>query len=194
MSEIKLAIFASGSGTNAENIIRYFRNHPLIRVVLVACNNPEAYVIRRAEKLDVPCYLFGKKEMYQSTQLLETLHKYGVDFIILAGFLWLIPENILKEFQGRILNIHPALLPAYGGKGMYGDRVHKAVLENRERVTGITIHLVNENYDEGEIIFQEKCNIDPDRDSVDDIAAKVHKLEYRYYPWIIEMYIQNTLK
>jgi phosphoribosylglycinamide formyltransferase-1 len=183
-----IAIFASGSGSNAENIARYFRSHTLVNVSLVLSNKPDAYVLQRADKLGIPYFVFTREQFYHSEDVLDTLKKYDIGFIVLAGFLWLVPENILKAFPGRILNIHPALLPKYGGKGMYGERVHKAVRESGDRETGITIHLVNEKYDDGQIIFQARCDVDMD-DTPESIAEKVHQLEYEYFPKEIEKFV-----
>ena len=182
----RLAIFASGSGTNAENIIHYFKDNENIDIALVLTNNPKAGVIKRAMNLNVPVVIFTKEEFYNTTKISDILNGNSIDFIVLAGFLWMIPGGIIRTYQHRIVNIHPALLPKYGGKGMYGDNVHKAVKSNLERETGITIHFVNEIYDEGEIIFNAKCTIDPLKESVDEIANKVHQLEYKYFPQIIE--------
>ncbi|HCI55342.1 MAG TPA: phosphoribosylglycinamide formyltransferase [Bacteroidales bacterium] len=183
-----ISIFASGSGTNAENIIKYFLNKKSAKVALVLSNNPKAYVIKRAKQYNIPIKIFDRHEFYKTEEVLETLISNNIDFIVLAGFLWLVPENILNRYRGKIINIHPALLPKYGGKGMYGDRVHKAVIEAGEKESGITIHYVNEKYDEGDIIFQAQCPIDPG-ETVDSLAKKVHELEYRYYPEIIEKII-----
>jgi phosphoribosylglycinamide formyltransferase-1 len=180
-----IAIFASGSGTNAENIIKYFSNSNSVKVSLVLSNRREAYVLKRAESLEVDTVFFDRKELYEEGKVLQLLSQYRIDFIVLAGFLWLIPENILELYENRIINIHPALLPKYGGNGMYGDRVHKAVLANNEKESGITIHYVNKYYDTGEIIFQARCDVVPE-DTPETLAARVHSLEYRYYPVVIE--------
>jgi phosphoribosylglycinamide formyltransferase-1 len=180
-----IAIFASGSGTNAENIINYFSNVNTAKVSLVLSNNRQALVLKRAEALKIRTVFFERKEFYVTGKVLRYLALYKIDFIVLAGFLWLVPENILEQYPGRIINIHPALLPAYGGKGMYGDIVHKAVLKSGGKESGITIHYVNKAYDKGAIIFQHKCKIDPS-DTPESLAAKVHTLEYEHYPRIIE--------
>jgi len=177
-----IAIFASGSGTNAENIIRYFCNHPLIRVTLVATNNPNAYVIGRAKMLAVPVVVFSLEELRNGV-LLNLLKLNSIDLIVLAGFIKLVPEQVINAFPGRIVNIHPALLPAYGGKGMYG---------NGERESGITIHYVNNRYDEGDIIFQAKCEVNPS-DTPDTLAQKVHVLEYQHYPRVIESLLTSLI-
>jgi phosphoribosylglycinamide formyltransferase 1 len=182
----KLAIFASGSGTNAENIISYFRNNKNVQISLVLTNNPNAGVIKRATSLNVPVMVFTKEEFYKTTRIPEILDQNSIDFIVLAGFLWLIPIGIIRGYPNRIINIHPALLPKYGGKGMFGDHVHRVVKNNKDNETGITIHMVNEHYDDGEIIFNAKCAIEPLTETIEEIAAKVHQLEYKYYPEIIE--------
>ncbi|HOP58551.1 MAG TPA: phosphoribosylglycinamide formyltransferase [Bacteroidales bacterium] len=188
-----IAIFASGSGTNAENIIKYFSNKKTANVVLVLSNRREAPVLKRAEQNNVDSFFFDRNDFYISNRVLDKLVQYRIDFIVLAGFLWLVPENILERYRGRIINIHPALLPKYGGKGMYGSRVHKAVIDNREILSGITIHFVNSGYDEGDIIFQKTCKIDPS-DTPETLAMKVHELEYRHYPEIIEALIVSRQK
>jgi phosphoribosylglycinamide formyltransferase-1 len=180
-----LAIFASGSGTNAENIIKYFSNRMTAKVALILSNRREALVLGRAAKLKVPAIFFDRNDFYGSEKVLSCLESYGVDFIVLAGFLWLVPENILARYTGRIVNIHPALLPAHGGKGMYGEKVHKSVIDNGEKESGITIHYVNESYDEGDVIFQAKCKVLPG-DSPVSLANRVHELEYLHYPEVIE--------
>ncbi|MDX9727074.1 MAG: phosphoribosylglycinamide formyltransferase [Bacteroidales bacterium] len=185
-----IAIFASGSGTNAENIIRYFSNEKAARVALVLSNKREAYVLKRAEALETDSIFFDRDDLYKTGRVLEYLENYRIDFIVLAGFLWLIPDPILGRYVSRIVNIHPALLPKYGGKGMYGDRVHKTVLENRETESGITIHYVNRNYDEGDIIFQARCAIAAD-DTPASLAEKVHALEYSNYPVVVKELIQK---
>ena len=186
----KVAMFASGNGSNAQCIAEYFENHPEIQVALILSNKPDAYVLQRADKLNIPSITFNRDEFYHSNIVLDELRNRSIDFLVLAGFLWLVPLNILRNFPYRIVNIHPALLPKYGGKGMYGSKVHEAVMENREKETGISIHWVNEKYDEGEIIFQDKVSVE-EGDTADSIAQKVHSLEYRHYPAIIE---QEVLK
>lgn len=181
----RIAIFASGSGTNAEEIFKKFHHHSTIKVALLLNNNPTAYVIKRADNFDIPSKVFDRKMFRETDEIVESLKTQEIDLIVLAGFMWLIPQNMVKAFPNKIINIHPALLPKYGGKGMYGMHVHEAVKKNNETETGITIHYVNEHYDEGQIIFQAKCELS-DNDSPEDIANKVHKLEHRYYPTIIE--------
>lgn len=185
IKEINLAILASGSGTNAENIINYFSEHPGIQVKEVLSNKVDAYVHERAKKLGVPSHTFSKAE-FNDTSFIKRL--VDIDYIILAGFLWLIPEYLIKAFPNKIINIHPALLPKYGGKGMYGLKVHEAVVANHEKESGITIHLVNKEYDKGKILFQAKCEV-TDRDTAESVANKIHELEYQYFPSQIEKLI-----
>ena len=180
-----IAIFASGTGTNAENIIKYFSNRNTAKVSLVLSNKRQAPVLKRAEALNIRTVFFEYKEFYVTGKVLRYLLLYKIDFIVLAGFLWLVPENILEQYQGRVINIHPALLPGYGGKGMYGDAVHKAVIANHDKESGITVHYVNKQYDKGDIIFQSKVKVDPS-DTPEMLAGKVHALEYIHYPEIIE--------
>ena len=187
---IKLAIFASGSGTNAENIIKYFSNRLDIEVSVVISNKEDALVHSRAKSHNVPSYTYNKKAFDEGDIIIAKLEEYDIDYVILAGFLLKISPKIIEKFPSRIVNIHPALLPKYGGKGMYGDFVHKTVVESKEKESGITIHFVNENYDEGAIIFQAKCTIDIG-DSFEDVANKVHKLEYEYFPKIIAEIIKK---
>jgi phosphoribosylglycinamide formyltransferase-1 len=187
-----LAIFASGSGSNAENLIRHFEHHACIHIGLVLSNCATAPVLKRAEQLGVPACVFGKTDFYHSDTVLQKLQEYHINYVILAGFLWLVPENLLTAFPHRIINIHPALLPKYGGKGMYGMQVHRAVIASAEKETGITIHRIDAEYDRGEILFQARCAVSP-HDTPETIAAKVHELEYRYFPETIEKTIL-TLK
>ncbi len=186
----RIAVFASGSGTNAQNLIRYYHNSQVARVTLVMVNNPRAGAIVRAHSLDVPVVVFSRTQLYKDGFVLKTLGDNDIDFIVLAGFLWLVPEDIINAYPKRIVNIHPALLPDFGGKGMYGDRVHRAVLESGQTQSGITIHYVNDRYDDGDIIFQATCPVLPD-DTVDTLAERVHKLEYEHYPRVVEQLIQN---
>ena len=179
----RIIIFASGSGTNAENIVKYFKNSQLASVNLIVSNNSKAGVLDRAKKLGIPSRVYSKKEM--ATESFMKFLKKEADFIVLAGFLLKIPESIIKSFPDSIVNIHPALLPKYGGKGMYGNYVHEAVVANKETETGITIHYVNENYDEGTIIFQTSVKLS-ENDSADDVAAKIHKLEQENFPEVLE--------
>ena len=181
----RISIFASGSGSNAENIVRYFSGSDEVECALILSNRTDAKVLDRAKRLGVPSMVFNRQEFYHSDIILERLLETGTDLIVLAGFLWLVPENLLRTFKNRIINIHPALLPKYGGKGMYGMKVHEAVKKSGDEVSGISIHFVNERYDEGEIIFQAECPVEQG-DTPESIAEKVHKLEYRYYPKVIE--------
>lgn len=187
-----IAIFASGTGSNAEQIMRYFEQHASIRVALVVSNKPQAPVLDKAAAHNVPTHIIHRSSFYDTQQLLAVLSQYHIDCIVLAGFMWLIPSYLVQAYPGRILNIHPALLPAYGGKGMYGMHVHNAVHAAGERVSGITIHQVNERYDEGAIVFQARCNLSPE-DTPEVIARKVQRLEHQYYAPIIEQYVQDTL-
>jgi phosphoribosylglycinamide formyltransferase-1 len=180
-----IAIFASGAGSNAQKIIDYFLNHSSIKVALIICNKPGALVIDRAKKSNVPVEVLPKKEFEDQIKVLHLLANYQIDWIVLAGFLLLIPKYLIHAFPEKIVNIHPALLPKFGGAGMYGMKVHEAILKEKETETGITIHFVDERYDEGKIIFQAKCQIDK-TDSPNDIAEKVHHLEHLHYPAIIE--------
>jgi len=183
---VNAAILASGEGTNVENIINYFTNDPLIKINLVFTNRAEAGVIARAEKNKKNVQIFSKDSLENKTgQIIEFLRTEKIDLIILAGFLLKIPESLVKAFPDKIINIHPALLPKYGGKGMYGMNVHKAVIENKETESGITIHFVNEEYDKGKIILQEKCSVDAN-DTAESLAKKIHALEYTYFPKAIE--------
>lgn len=183
-----IAILASGSGTNAENIIRYFSNRNSAKVALVLSNKRDAFVLERAAKFNIPSVFFDRNQFYSSRMVSVQLKKYNIDFIVLAGFLWLVPSDILAAWPKRIINIHPALLPSYGGRGMFGEKVHQAVIANGEKESGITIHYVNDRYDEGDIIFQAKCRVLPD-DSPDSLAHRIHELEYMHFPRIIEKII-----
>ena len=187
----KIAIFASGSGSNAENIIQYFVQKPQFCVKSVFCNVPDAYVLERAKKYRIPSFVFNREECRNPDKVFRQLQEQEIDFIVLAGFLWLMPSFITAAWPNKIVNIHPALLPAYGGKGMYGHYVHEAVIAAGEKESGITIHYVNDHYDQGAIIFQAKCPVLP-TDTPDDLAARIHELEYRYFPEIIEKTILNT--
>jgi phosphoribosylglycinamide formyltransferase-1 len=180
-----IAIFASGSGTNAENIIRYFEGSKAVKVAVVLSNNQKVGVHARVNKLGTPSFVFTRDEFVQATPVLNKLREYNVDFIVLAGFMNKISEQLLRPYLNRIINIHPALLPKHGGKGMYGMHVHEAVVAHSDTESGITIHYVNEYYDEGGIIFQATCPVLP-ADTPEDVAAKVHALEYKHYPPIIE--------
>lgn len=180
----KLALFSSGSGSNAENIVRYFAEKKEIEVSLIISNKADAFVHQRAQRLGVPSFTFTPQQFREGVELLQLLRENDVDFIVLAGFLLKVSAPLLQAFPSRIINIHPALLPKYGGKGMYGDRVHQAVVEAGERESGISIHYVNEHYDEGQIIFQARCQVLPE-DSFHEVAEKVHALEYEHFPRVI---------
>ncbi|SFZ90394.1 phosphoribosylglycinamide formyltransferase-1 [Flaviramulus basaltis] len=181
----RIVIFASGSGTNAENLIKFFHNSDNVSVIQVLTNNPHAKVLERAKNLKVSALSFNKVAFIETDDVLNILKSSKPDLIILAGFLWKFPEHILNAFPNKVINVHPALLPKYGGKGMYGINVHKAIIANKETETGITIHYVNEHYDEGAIIFQAKCDVFPS-DSSNDVAEKIHKLEMEHFPKVVE--------
>jgi formyltetrahydrofolate-dependent phosphoribosylglycinamide formyltransferase len=178
---VNIAIFASGAGSNAANIIRYFKNRTDIKISLIVCNKPEAGVLGIAEKNGVPTLLIEKDRFAKGDAYLPDLQKAGIDFVVLAGFLWKIPAALITGYPNKIINIHPALLPKYGGKGMYGSKVHEAVIAAGEKESGITIHFVNEHYDEGAIIFQSTCTIDS-TDTAETLATKIHELEYAHFP------------
>jgi len=185
-----IAIFASGSGTNAENIIKYFSNKKGAKVALVLSNKREAMVLKRAEENMVSSIFFERDDFYSNGRVLNDLALYKIDFIVLAGFLWLVPEEIVQKYSGRMINIHPALLPRYGGKGMYGDKVHSAVIANGDPESGITIHYVNRVYDDGDIIFQARCKVDM-ADTPASLASKVHALEYLHFPEVIDKLVSR---
>jgi phosphoribosylglycinamide formyltransferase-1 len=186
----KIAIFASGSGSNAQRIAEFFKGNNHVGVARIYCNNPDACVLIRAVKLGIPSFIFNRYDFYHSDLVLNQLTIDQTDLIVLAGFLWLVPSNILNVFKNRIINIHPALLPGYGGKGMYGQRVHEVVIASGDKESGITIHYVNEKYDEGNIIFQAKCTVEKN-ETPESLAIKIHKLEYDHFPVIIEKVIQT---
>jgi phosphoribosylglycinamide formyltransferase-1 len=190
MKEFRLAIFASGNGSNAEAIMAYFKDHVSIEVAVMMTNNANAFAIERAKKSSVPYLVFDKQQFRESDEVLNWLRDRSVTHLVLAGFLWLMPEKLIQEFPERIVNIHPSLLPKFGGKGMYGMNVHKAVKEAGEKITGMTIHLVNAKYDDGKVLAQEKCEIDA-ADSSEQIAAKVNALEYKIYPPTIERWVMS---
>lgn len=185
-----IAIFASGTGTNAKKIIEHFEDVTDIDVRLIVSNRADAPVLDIAEAHDIDTLLLHRRAFYQSEALLSELKERSIDFIVLAGFMWLIPEYLVKAYSGRMVNIHPALLPRYGGKGMYGMHVHRAVVEAGEPYTGITIHYVNERYDEGATIFQARCAVEPG-DSPEKVAGKVQRLEHRYFAPVVEKLIRN---
>lgn len=189
---IAIAIFASGAGSNAQKIIDHFRNNEKIRVALIVCNNPKAGVLNIAAKESIPLLLLAKNNFMQTGEVSE-LESQGIDLIVLAGFLWKIPEILIRAFTDRIINIHPALLPAYGGKGMYGAAVHNAVISANEKESGITIHYVDEHYDHGKIIFQAKCFLE-ENENPESLANKIHKLEHQYYPRKIEEVINKSFE
>ncbi|MEM6514602.1 MAG: phosphoribosylglycinamide formyltransferase [Bacteroidota bacterium] len=187
----RIVIFASGNGTNAENLIRYFKSSVEISVIMVLSNNPKAKVLERANNEKVSAFSFNRMSFYKTEHVLNLLKASKLDLIVLAGFLWKFPENIINSFPNKIINIHPALLPKYGGKGMYGRYVHEAVVANNENETGITIHYVNENYDEGAIIFQRKCEVSK-TDTPNDVAEKIHDLEMEWFPKVVENLLRKA--
>jgi len=184
----KIVIFASGSGSNAENIIRFFKEKNDIKVVGVFCNNPKAKVIERAQNLQMPCTIFDRETWKNEDKMMKEIKNSNADFIILAGFLWLVPYYLIQAFPNKIINIHPALLPSYGGKGMYGEKVHETVVKNKETESGITIHLVNEHYDEGEILAQFRVHLS-ENETPTSLAEKIHELEMKNFPSVIQDYI-----
>ncbi|MDR5591279.1 phosphoribosylglycinamide formyltransferase [Christiangramia sp. SM2212] len=186
----KIVIFASGSGTNAENIIKFFQNSNKSEVVAVLSNKRNAGALKRAHDLNVKALLFDREALYHTNDVLNILKDMEPDLIVLAGFLWLFPSNIIQEFPEKIINIHPALLPKYGGKGMYGSKVHESVIENKETETGITIHYVNEKYDEGNTIFQATTQI-ANTDNAESLAGKIHELEYKHFPEVIQQLLEK---
>ncbi len=186
----KIVVFASGNGSNFQNIVDFLKKNTTVKVALLISNKRDAYVLERAKKANIPTLVVTKEMFYHSEEVLKTLKKIQPDLLVLAGFLWLIPENIIDNYPHRILNIHPALLPKYGGRGMYGMYVHKAVAENKEKESGISIHYVNKEYDKGDLIYQAKCSIYPS-DTPEKIAKKVHELEYKYFPLIIASLLQE---
>lgn len=186
-----IALFASGNGSNAQRIAEYFSGKGLLEISAIYSNNPDAYALERARLLGIPSQVFNRDTFYNTTSILDELINRETDWIVLAGFLWLIPNYILNAFPQRIINIHPALLPAYGGKGMYGMKVHEAVISAGDKQSGITIHHVNEKYDEGDIIFQATCQVMPG-DTPEMLAAKIHELEYEHFPRVIEKLITSV--
>ena len=188
----RIAIFASGGGTNAEKFFEYFKNSNDIEIYILLSNNVNAYALERAKNHNTSTKVFSRQEFQKTNEVLDILESKRIDYIVLAGFLWLIPSNIIKAFPDRIINIHPALLPKYGGKGMYGMNVHEAVKKNGETESGITIHLVNEVYDDGRILFQKETVVDVS-DTPVDVANKIHILEHRYFPEVVEKYVMENL-
>jgi len=186
----KIALFCSGSGSNAQKIMDYFKDSNTVEVAILMANKAGAFALERAKKMNIPTNIFDRKDFYESNDVLNELKDRGVEWVILAGFLWLIPESLIETYPNKIINIHPALLPKYGGKGMYGFNVHKAVVTNKEKESGITIHYVNKNYDEGEFIFQASCSLDP-LDSPEEVAKKVLQLEHEHFPKVIDKLING---
>jgi len=193
MCQINIAIFASGSGTNAENLIKFFSQSKSIKVALVLSNKNDAYVLERARNLNVPTYTFSPYELTDTSLVDNRLNELKIDAIVLAGFLLKIPDRLLTKFPDRIINIHPALLPNYGGKGMYGLKVHRAVIDAGESESGITIHLVDGKYDNGKTLFQAKCKVDSG-ETPESLAMKIHDLEYRFFPKIVNEFLLDTFK
>jgi len=180
----KLSIFVSGNGTNLQRIAEYFADNNDVEIANVVCNNPKAYSIERAKNLGIPLHMITRED-FKSEAFVKELQDLGIDLIVLAGFLWKLPENLVKAFPKKIVNIHPALLPKYGGKGFYGEHVHEAVVAAKEAQSGITVHYVNELYDSGEIILQARVSLD-EKETPDSLAAKIHQLEQAYFPVAIE--------
>ncbi|MFD0793549.1 phosphoribosylglycinamide formyltransferase [Mucilaginibacter litoreus] len=181
----RIAIFASGSGSNAQKIMEHFKRSADAEVVLILTNNPQAYVLQRADNFEIPSHIFNRHEFYETEEVISLLKNLQVDLIVLAGFLWLVPQSLLAAFPNKIINLHPALLPKYGGKGMYGDHVHKAILAAGEEESGITIHFVNAEFDEGEIIHQSRFKIEPG-DTLEMVKFKGQQLEHHHFPKVIE--------
>jgi phosphoribosylglycinamide formyltransferase-1 len=188
---INLAIFASGNGSNAENLIHYFQASEKIAVIAIFCNNPNAGVLKRAERLNTPAIVFSKEDI-NGSEVLNKLATLKVDAIVLAGFLWKIPDRLVRHYENRIINIHPSLLPKYGGKGMYGSHVHRAVLRSGDTESGVTIHLVNQEFDRGRILYQARCPV-REGDTPDSLAERIHKLEYKHFPEVVKDYLYETL-
>ena len=186
----RIAIFASGSGSNAQKIMEHFKRNADAEVVLILTNNPQAYVLQRADNFEIPSHIFTRQEFYDTDDVIRMLKNLQVDLIVLAGFLWLVPPALLNAFPNKIINLHPALLPKYGGKGMYGDNVHKAILEAGEEESGITIHFANAEFDEGEIIHQSRFRIDP-TDTLEMVKFKGQQLEHQHFPRVIESLLKK---
>jgi len=187
----RIALFASGNGSNVQRIAEYFQGKDILEIGAIYCNNPAAYVLERADQLGIPSILFNREMFLNSSVILDDLKTRQIDWIVLAGFLWLIPAYLIKAYPAHIVNIHPALLPKYGGKGMYGNKVHEAVIASGDAESGISIHYVNDRYDEGEIIFQARCPVTTE-DKPESLASKVHSLEYLYYPQVIEKLVKEA--
>lgn len=186
----RIAIFASGSGSNAQRIMEHFKKHNDAEVAIVLTNNQEAYVLQRADNFEIPTHIFDRQEFYQTSNIVNLLKNLQIDIIVLAGFMWKVPDNLLMAFPNKIINIHPALLPKHGGQGMYGDHVHKAVMANGDQESGITIHFVNENFDEGEIIHQSRFRIEKG-DDLQMIKFKGQQLEHQHYPRVVEQLLKK---
>ncbi len=186
----RIAIFASGSGSNAQKIMEYFKKHQDAEIAIVLTNNSEAYVLQRADNFEIPSHIFDKHEFYKTDDIVKLLKNLQINLIVLAGFLWLIPDNLLKAFPNKIINIHPALLPKYGGKGMYGDKVHQAILDAGEEESGITIHYINEQFDEGESIHQSRFKIEQG-DDIEIIKFKGQQLEHLHYPKVVDQLLKK---
>lgn len=186
----RIAIFASGSGSNAQKIMEYFKKHDDAEVAIVLTNNPEAYVLQRADNFEIPSHIFDRQEFSKTDEVVQLLKNLQIDLVVLAGFLWLIPQNLLKAFPNKIINIHPSLLPKFGGKGMYGDKVHHSVLDAGEEESGITVHFVNENFDEGEVIHQSRFRIE-EGDDLEMVKFKGQQLEHLHYPKVIEALLKK---
>ena len=191
MPDKNIIIFASGAGTNAHEIINYFKKNKQTKITLIVCNNPKAGVLQIAANEQIPVLLI-QRDQFKQTGYLSEIEKYDPKLIVLAGFLWMIPEVLVNRFPEKIINIHPALLPAYGGKGMYGSAIHKAVIESNEKESGITIHYVDDKYDHGRTIFQAKCALD-ENETPESLAKKIHKLEHKYYPVVIERVLNDDI-
>ncbi|ARS38649.1 phosphoribosylglycinamide formyltransferase [Sphingobacteriaceae bacterium GW460-11-11-14-LB5] len=189
----RIAIFASGSGSNAQKLMEHFKRSNEIEIALVLTNNADAYVLQRADNFEIPTHIFDKNEFYKTDEVVDLLKNLEIDFIVLAGFLWLIPKSLIHAYPGRIVNIHPAILPKFGGKGMYGDHVHLAVMAAGETEGGITIHYVNENYDEGEYIYQARYRIDKN-DNLEMVKFKGQQLEHQHYPRVVETIVKKISK
>ena len=190
--KIHVAIFASGSGTNAQNLIEYFRDHPIIHISLIVSNKSDAYVLKRAENENVPHVVLSGKDWEENGNASRVLQEYRIDFIVLAGYLRLLPHWLSHQYLKKIVNIHPALLPNYGGKGMFGEHVHRAVIASGDKHSGITIQYVNEEYDKGDIIFQAQCPVLPS-DTPETLAARIHQLEYEHYPKVLEKVVMSNV-
>jgi phosphoribosylglycinamide formyltransferase 1 len=184
IADKKAAIFASGNGSNAQRLAEYFREHNGPEIAAIYCNKADAYVLERAKNLEIPALVFSREVFYNSADVLTDLKNRKVEWVILAGFLWLIPDYLIQAYRGRMVNIHPALLPKFGGRGMFGMKVHEAVIASGEKESGISIHYVNERYDEGQIIFQAKCTVEK-TDTPETLARKIHALEYAHFPVVL---------